>query len=507
MNSILRNTITLAIIPVAGIFAKNPKQPNIVIIYADDVGYGDFSCYGYSKIRTPNVDKLAQSGIRFTNAHCVAATSTPSRYSLFTGEYAWRKSGTGIATGDAGMIIHPDRPTLPKLFKNYGYVTGAVGKWHLGLGSETGKQNWNGLITPGLNELGFDYSYIMAATGDRTPCVFIENGRVANLDPSDPISVSYKQNFEGEPTGKDHPELLRILPSHGHNQSIVNGISRIGYMKGGKKALWVDENIADSITLKALQFIESNRDKPFFLYFGTQDVHVPRVPHPRFVGKSGLGSRGDAILEFDWTVGQVVNKLKELKLDKNTLIILSSDNGPVVDDGYQDQAVELLGDHKPWGPLRGGKYSSFEAGTRVPQIVSWHSKIKPSVSYALTSQIDWYASLAALISAETSNSECPDSKNQIRALMGKDKKGRTYAVKQNVQIALSIIKDDWKYIEPNNAGAKSKETNIELGNSKKPQLYNLKTDIGEQQNLIDQFPEKAQELKTLLELEKKKTVQ
>jgi arylsulfatase A-like enzyme len=284
----------------------------------------------------------------------------------------------------------------------------------------------------------------------------------------------------------------------------VNGISRIGYMKGGQSARWVDENIADSITLKALQFIENNRNKPFFLYFGTQDAHVPRVPHPRFVGKSGLGPRGDAIVQFDWSVGEVMKKLKELKLEKNTLIIVSSDNGPVLDDGYHDQAVELLGENKPWGPLRGGKYSSFEAGTRVPQIISWKSKIKPSVSNALTSHIDWYASLAALISAKTLIGECPDSRNQLNTLLGKDKKGCEYVIKQNVHLALSIIQGDWKYIDPNNAGQKSRETNIELGNSKKPQLYNLKVDIGEQNNLAEQFPEKVQELKALLDSIKSK---
>jgi arylsulfatase A-like enzyme len=423
---------------------------------------------------------------------------------LLTGEYAWRKQGTGIASGDAAMIIKPERFTLPKLFKQNGYATGAVGKWHLGIGAETGKQDWNGYITPGLVDLGFDYSYIMAATGDRTPCVFISNGRVVNLDPLDPMEVSYKQNFVGEPTGKENAELLRMHPSHRHDQTIVNGISRIGYMKGGKSARWVDENIADSITLKALQFIEKNKDQPFFLYFGTQDAHVPRVPHPRFVGKSGLGPRGDAIVQFDWTVGEVMAKLKKLKLDKNTLIILSSDNGPVLNDGYYDQAVELLGDNKPWGPFRGGKYSSFEAGTRVPQIISWKSKIKPSVSNALTSQIDWYASLAALISAKTHADECPDSRNQLNTLLGYEKKGCEYVIKQNLHLALSIIQNDWKYIEPNNAAPKSNETNIELGNSKTPQLYNLKKDIGEQNNLAEQFPEKLLELKFLLDSEKNK---
>ncbi|MCX6308806.1 MAG: arylsulfatase, partial [Bacteroidia bacterium] len=470
-----------------------------VIIYADDIGYGDLSCYGYSKVQTPNVDKLASEGVRFTNSNCGAATSTPSRYALLTGQYAWRKEGTGIATGDAAMIIKPQQLTMPRMMQSMGYKTAAIGKWHLGLGSETGKQDWNGFVTPGLVDLGFDYSYIMAATGDRTPCVFMENGRVVNLDPNDPIAVSYKANFPGEPTGKDNPELLRMKPSHTHNQSIVNGISRIGYMKGGKSALWVDENIADSITAKALHFIDANKNQPFFLYFATQDVHVPRVPHPRFVGRSGMGPRGDVLLEFDWIVGQVMDKLKKLQLDENTLVILSSDNGPVIDDGYQDQAVELLGDHKPWGPFRGGKYSGFEAGTRIPQIVRWTNNVKPTVSNASVTQLDWYASFASLTGYQLKPGEAPDSYNAINTLLGKNKKNRDFVVKQNISNILSIVVGGWKYIEPSKFPAMNKETNIELANNLKPQLYNLNKDPGEKVNLAANYPKKVAELKTMLD--------
>lgn len=503
MNTQLISFIGLSMLPftLASASAKQKKQtlPNIVIIYADDIGYGDLSCYGYSTIKTPNIDKLASEGLMFTNAHSVASTSTPSRYSLLTGEYAWRKSGTGIAAGDAASIIKPDRNTMPKMLQSVGYTTAAVGKWHLGLGEETGKQNWNSLIIPGPHELGFDYSYIMAATGDRTPCVFIENGRVTNLDPNDPVFVSYTKNFPGEPTGLANPELLKVKWSHRHNESIVNGVSRIGFMKGGKSALWVDENIADSITLKAVNFIEQNHNKPFFLYFGSQDAHVPRIPHPRFAGKSGMGSRGDALLEFDWSVGRIIETLKRLKLDKNTLIMLSSDNGPVLDDGYMDQAVELLGNHKPWGPFRGGKYSGFEAGTRVPQIVCFSGKITPGISDALVSQIDWYASLAVLTGYQIKPGEAPDSFNDLKNLYGKKKTDRKYVVKQNLNLVLSIVVDDWKYIEPGNGPLMNKETNIELGNLQKPQLYHLKNDLGEKENLAESYPEKVMALKLLLE--------
>ena len=226
-----------------------PQKPNVIVILADDLGYGDLKCYGAKNVETPHVDKLASEGIRFTNAHTVAATSTPSRYSLLTGEYAWRRPDTDIAAGDVKMIIRPEQYTMADMFKSAGYATAAIGKWHLGLGDKTGGQDWNAPLPAALGDLGFDYHYIMAATADRVPCVFIENGKVANYDPSDPIEVSYTKNFPGEPTGKDNPELLYNLhPSNGHDMSIVNGISRIGFMKGGGKALWKDENIADSIT-------------------------------------------------------------------------------------------------------------------------------------------------------------------------------------------------------------------------------------------------------------------
>ena len=355
--------------------ADRDAKPNVVFIYADDIGYGDISCNG-SKINTPNVDKIAAQGIRFTDAHSTAATSTPSRYSMLTGEYAWRRAGTNIADGDAGMIIRPERYTLADMFKSAGYNTGVVGKWHLGLGDTNGSQDWNAKLSPNIGDIGFDYSYVMAATGDRVPCVFVDNGLVENLDANDPIFVNYKKNFEGEPTGKDNPELLKVLPSHGHDQSIVNGISRIGFMKGGKSALWKDEDIADILTAKAVSYIEQHKDEPFFLYFATQDAHVPRVPHKRFEGTSGYGVRGDVIVQFDWSVGEILKTLERLGLDENTIIILSSDNGPVVDDGYKDGAIETLADHKPWGEFRGGKYSSYEAGTRVPCLLRWKGTVK-----------------------------------------------------------------------------------------------------------------------------------
>lgn len=493
--------------PLAAVCAqeKAATPPNVIIILADDIGYGDLGFNGEPTIRTPNADRLANNGIRFTDAHAVAATCTPSRYSLLTGHYAWRRNDTGIATGDAGMVIKPEQTTIADMFRAAGYVTGAVGKWHLGLGTTQGSQDWNGFITPGPVDIGFDYSYIMAATGDRVPCVYVENQRIVNLDPDDPIAVSYKEPFPGEPLGKDHPEMLYVLkPSvnHGHDQAIVNGISRIGYMKGGKKALWVDEDIADNITNKAVRFIEENHKRPFFLYFATNDIHVPRVPHPRFAGKSGMGPRGDAILQFDWSVGQVLAALEKHGLAENTLIILTSDNGPVVDDGYQDRAVELLGKHRPWGDFRGGKYSNFEAGTRVPFVVSWPARIKRQASDALVSHIDIFASLSKLLGKTVPAGAAPDSRDQLNTLLGKEKKGRDYIIEQAQ--ALSVSTAEWKYITPGKGRAYRALTNTELGNSREPQLYNLQKDKGEKNNIAAKHPEKVEELKAILDREKAK---
>ena len=467
------------------------EKPNVIFIVADDLGYGDMSCYGAEKVSTPHVDSLAASGLLFTDAHSVAATSTPSRYALFTGQYSWRRKGTGVAPGNAGMIIRPEQETVADVFKAAGYATGAIGKWHLGLGDKTGTQDWNGQITPGPRDLGFDYSYLMAATGDRVPCVWIENQKVANYDPSAPIYVNYKEPFPGEPLGKTHPELLtKLHPSHGHDMAIVNGISRIGYMKGGGKALWQDENIADTIAVKAVQFIAEHKDEPFFLYVGTNDIHVPRYPHARFRGKSGMGYRGDAILQFDWTVGEIMKALKEQGIAENTIIILTSDNGPVIDDGYKDQAKELLGEHRPWGDYRGTKYSIYEAGTRVPFIVSWPGEVEPAVSTALVSQIDLFASMAVLVGVDIPQGAAGDSQNQLSALLGKDKKGREYIIESAGSLAIST--GEWKYISPRKKAAKEHA---------KGQLYQLKEDIGERKNVIDQYPEKVESLKLLLEME------
>jgi len=462
--------------------------PNIVLIYADDLGYGDVSAYGATEISTPHIDKLAQGGIRFTNGYSTSATCSPSRFALLTGVYPWRNEKAKILDGTAPLLIQTGQITLPKMFKERGYHTGIVGKWHLGLGD--GHVDWNQQIAPGPNEVGFDYAYIMAATQDRVPTVYIENGRVVRADPEDPIEVSYKENFPGEPTGKDNPELLNMKWHHGHFNSVVNGISRIGFMKGGAEARWVDENMADTFLVKAQDYIIEHKDEPFFLYYALQQPHVPRTPHPRFVGKTGMGPRGDVIVEADWCIGELISTLKEQNLLKNTLIVLSSDNGPVLNDGYYDDAVEKVGKHTPAGPLRGGKYSLFEAGTRVPFITYWEGQIDPAVSEAIVSQVDLFSSLAQLTGSELKGM---DSEPLLETFMGRQNSGRNELILE-ASGRTAMRNGEWVLIPPYKGPAISKNVNIELGNSPDYQLYNLNEDPGEQNNLAESRPEKLKEL-------------
>ncbi len=509
MHKQLFFTLLTPVVTFAATANKGDKTPNVILIYADDLGYGDLECYGAKNVETPHVNRLATEGVRFTNAHAAAATSTPSRYAMLTGEYAWRQPGTDVAAGDAGMIIRPERYTIADLFKHAGYATAAIGKWHLGLGNRSGEQDWNAPLPTGPNDLGFDYSYIMAATADRVPCVFIENGEIANYDPSAPIEVSYRKPFENEPLGRTHPEkLFNQKASHGHDMAIVNGIGRIGYMRGGGKALWKDENIADSIVSHATGFIRRHKDAPFFMYFATNDIHVPRFPHPRFKGKTSMGPRGDAIAQFDWSVGQIMKTLEELGLTENTLIILSSDNGSVVDDGYDDRAEELLNGHSPVGSLRGNKYSAFEGGTRIPAIVWWPGHVPAAkTSDALVSQIDWFASLASFLDARLPKGTAPDSFDFLETWMGKSSTDRPWVIEQAANHTLSVRTKKWKYIEPNDDPAMIQwGPKIETGNLSVPQMFNVEKDGGEKENVATQHPYILFELQNVLRRVKKESI-
>ncbi len=463
-------------------------KPNIVFIYLDDLGYGDLSCYGATAINTPNIDALANGGVRFTNGYATSATCTPSRYGLLTGVYPWRNKDAKILPGSAPLLIGKEQLTIPKMLKENGYQTAVVGKWHLGLG--TGIVDWNQQLDAGPNDVGFDYSYIMAATQDRVPTIYIDNGKVVNLDSKDPIAVNYDKNFPGQPTGKENPELLSMKWHHGHNSSIVNGIPRIGYVSGGASANWSDVDLADHFLSKAQTYVKSHKENPFFLYYALNQPHVPRTPNPRFVGKSGMGPRGDVILEADYCVGEIIKTLKDEGVLDNTFIVFSSDNGPVLNDGYYDDAVEKLGNHKPNGPLRGGKYSLLEAGTRVPFFTYWKGQIKPLVSDALVCQIDLLESIAKLVNVDVKST---DSQELLDVFTGKSAKGRTnLVIEANTKTAFR--QGDWIMIPPYSGDSILEEVNIEMGNDKEYQLYNLKKDIGQKNNLAKAQPKKLKEL-------------
>lgn len=474
---------------------RGAEKPNLVVIYADDLGYGDLGCYGATAIATPNIDRLAASGLRFTDGHATSSTCTPSRYALLTGTYPWRKKGTGILSGDAPLIIPPGSVTLPSLLQRAGYRTGVVGKWHLGLGTAERPVDWNGLVTPSPADVGFDHHHIMAATGDRVPTVYVENGRVLNLDPRDPIRVSYREKIGAEPVGREQPSACRMGADDQHGGTITRGISRIGYMSGGKAALWKDDELGDHFTARALAFVEANRDRPFFLFFALHEPHVPRVPAPRFAGKTGLGPRGDVIAQLDAHVGAIVATLERLGLSEKTLVILSSDNGPVLDDGYADDAVARNGAHKPAGPFSGGKYSNLDGGTRVPFIACWPGTIRPGVSGALVSQVDLLASFAALAGQPVPAGSAADSVDATAALLGKDPVGRAELVQQG-QGGLAFRRGNWKYIPPHPGPAAHKS--MRSGNLPRPQLYDLAKDPGENDNLAAKHPDKLRELAAAL---------
>ncbi|MFV0606036.1 MAG: sulfatase family protein [Niabella sp.] len=500
LQNLVRTVQILLIFLLFSICLQAQQKPNVIIIYADDLGFGDISCNGAIGINTPNIDALANKGIRFTNAHTTSSTCTPSRYSLMTGEYPWRKKGTGVLPGNAALIVPTDKLTLPGVFQKQGYTTGIVGKWHLGLGT-TVEKNWNELVTPGPNQVGFNYSFIFPATADRVPTIFMENQKIINPDPADPVEVNYGKKIGDDPTGKEHPELLKMKPDprQGHANTIVNGIGRIGFMTGGKLARWTDEELGFTFLEKAKEFIVSNSNKPFFLCYNLTEPHAPRMPATMCKGTSKMGLRGEAILQIEWAVGEHTKELKRLKIDKNTIVIVTSDNGPVLNDGYLDKDVELNGDHKPAGPFRGGKYSVLEGGTRVPFIVSWPSKIrKTKVSNALVCQMDLLASFAAYFKLPIPAGNAHDSKNVWKAFTGADMIGRSYLVEHSINI-LAIVQNGWKLIPANNMNPYFATTYTETGGSKEDQLYNLNEDWDEKNNLAAKYPEKVKVLQELLD--------
>jgi arylsulfatase A-like enzyme len=477
------------------------EKPNIIVIMADDLGYGDVSCYGATSIQTPAIDRLANEGVRFTSGYCSASTCTPTRFSLLTGTYAFRQKGTGIAPPNGPSIIRPGTETLPAILKRSGYVTAVIGKWHLGLGETA--PDWNGELKPGPLDIGFDHCYLLPTTNDRVPQVFVEDRRVKNLVPEDPLWVGSEKPSEDHPTGITHRSTLKMDWTHGHNQTIHNGISRIGFYTGGNKARFRDEDLADQWVSESNRWIEANRERPFFLYFASQDIHVPRIAHERFQGKSKLGPRGDCILQLDWCVGELTKTIERLGLSQNTLIVFCSDNGPVLDDGYKDDAVEKLGTHEPAGPFRGGKYSVWEGGTRTPLITRWLGKITPKVSNEVVCTIDLAHSFATLTGQELTRTACLDSMNLLDAFMGKEgAQGRNHLLQQdNGSGNFGLRVGDWKLVRLKQRGKSQavvsiKENAMPIGQHS---LFHLTKDPGEQMDVSKENPEVVKRMTEMLD--------
>lgn len=477
------------------------EKPNIIMIMADDLGYGDVSCYGATRLQTPSIDRLASEGMRFTSGYCSASTCTPTRFSLLTGTYAFRQKGTGIAPPNGPAIIQPGTETMPSILKRAGYTTAVIGKWHLGLGNPS--PNWNGELKPGPLDIGFDHCYLLPTTNDRVPQVYVEDRRVKNLDPLDPLSVSDTKPSEDHPTGLTHRETLKMDWSHGHNQTIHNGISRIGFYTGGTKARFRDEDLADEWVKQSNQWIEANKERPFFLFFASHDIHVPRIAHERFQGKTSLGPRGDCILQFDWCVGELTKTLDRLGLAENTLIVLCSDNGPVLDDGYKDDAVEKLGNHEPAGPFRGGKYSVWEGGTRIPFITRWKGRINPGVSDQVVCTIDLAASVASLTGQSMAQDACRDSFDVSGALLGKsDAMGRDHLLQQdNGSGNFGLRSGDWKLVKWKQRGKSQAVVSKQEQSGPAGQygLYQLSVDPGERTDVSAANPKIVEQMTVQLE--------
>ncbi|MEX2578287.1 MAG: arylsulfatase [Verrucomicrobiales bacterium] len=494
--------LALALLPVS-VFAAEPQRPNIIVIMADDLGYGDLSCYGAEAFETPNIDRLAAEGMRFTNGYCSASTCTPTRYSFLTGTYAFRREGTGIAPPSSPALIPAGTHTIASMLKGVGYKTAVIGKWHLGLGGEEGPR-WNDELKPGPLEIGFDHCFLLPTTNDRVPQVYVEDHRVLDLDPDDPLWVGSEKPSEDHPTGITHRDTLKMDWTHGHNATIHNGISRIGFYTGGHEARFRDEDLADKWVEKSVEWMEQNQDEPFFLFFSSHDIHVPRMPHERFQGATPLGFRADAIVQLDWCVGELRKALERLGLTDDTLIVFCSDNGPVLDDGYADGAIEKIGDHRPAGPFSGGKYSVYEGGTRTPFVTYWKGNIGQGVSDEVVTTIDLYASLARLTGADIPDDAALDSVDVMKALLGKkNAAGRKEFVQQDNGKTgdLGFLSGNWKLLRHPSGKSRNLVVERKLENTEVPelQLFNLEQDPGENENVVESHPEIAERLEGRLD--------
>ncbi len=478
--------------------ATGTDRPNIVLIYTDDIGYGDVGCYGATKVRTPNIDRLAREGRRFTDAHSASAVCTPSRYALLTGEYPFRVNSWTPIFSRAGLIIDPAKTTIASLLKRQGYATACIGKWHLGFGPKSQQPDWNAPLKPGPRELGFDWFFGLPTVSSHAPFVLVENDRVLGLDPADPLV------FGGVPPTQPFPE--KILTA--------NPVS------GGKAAhaLYQDEQLGTQFTEKAVAWIREKQSAPFFLLFATPNIHHPFTPHPRFKGTSEAGRYGDYIHELDWMVGELLKTLDELKLAENTLVIFTSDNGGMLNEGGQDA---WRAGHRANGDLLGYKFGAWEGGHRVPFIARWPGKIpRGSTSTDLICSIDLFATFAAIGRQPLTAAEGPDSFNILPALTGSPAK----PIREHLVLApftpkaITLRSGSWVYISAQGDGgfagprggpgsvAFSQRVNSDItpdgkikSDAPPDQLYDLATDPQQTKNIVRERPEIAERLRAELQ--------
>jgi arylsulfatase A-like enzyme len=458
---------------------EKPGLPNIVIILADDMGYGDPGCYNKdSKIPTPNIDRLASEGIRFTDAHSGSAVCTPARYGILTGRFCWRTPlKQGVLQGYDPLLIEPDRTTVASLLQKHGYVTAAIGKWHLGLGKEK-PTDYSLPLRPGPNAAGFGYFFGIPASLDMPPYVFVENERCVE-QPTATIMA---------PTANRHEE---------------NYFWRAGAIAPSFKHVDVLPTLCDKAVSFIDKHVKESPAKPFFLYFALNAPHTPWVPAKDYTGKSKVGPLGDFTMQVDATVGQVLAALDRLKLRENTLVIFTSDNGApwTADD------IRRFG-HRSNGAWRGQKADIYEAGHRVPFVVRWAGKVRPgSTSDHTICLNDVLATCAAILGDKLPDNVGEDSISILPALLGEqlDKPLREATVHHSGSGLFAIRQANWKLIDDlGSGGFTAPRTEKPQPGGPTGQLYNLVDDPTEQKNLFQEKLEIVAKLKALLERYKEK---
>lgn len=505
-------SLSLALVFLSSTHAETP--PNIILIYADDLGYGDLGCYGATKVKTPNIDKLAAEGRRFTDAHSASAVCTPSRYALISGAYPIRaknhKGVSGPCAPRSELLIDTEKETIASVLKKKGYATACIGKWHLGFGK--GNLNWNTPLRPGPIDIGFDYYFGMPVVNSSPPYVYVENDRIVGFESDDPI----RELPRGSTSEKIFP--MPKLPDGASTRSPNR-------FEGGKKAheLFVEEEVAAKFTEQAVNWIKKEKENPFFLYFATTHIHHPFTPAKRFQGSSEIGLYGDFIHELDWMVGELTKTLEENGLSENTLIIFTSDNGGMFNEGGQDA---FAAGHHINGDLLGFKFGVWEGGHRVPFIAKWPGKIPAgTTSKDFISSIDMLATFAALTGQTLNTDQQADSVNVLPALTAQEEgfdRGSLILTPFKMQSHLGLRKGKWMFIDAQNEGGfggvkpgghgfagaaaatfvgrvNSDVTNGKINKDAPPaQLYDLEADPNQTKNVYHDHPEVVKELRTEL---------